>query len=86
MSMSQKFILHSITVEDDEHKVIANFNNSEEFSNYMCDLNMDLSRDDDEGYSTNYREHIHIFHNVMLEDNEIHGLNEKQYRQLICEA
>ncbi|RDG16189.1 hypothetical protein [Leuconostoc mesenteroides] len=84
--MAKKFVLHSITIENDEQEIIARFNNSEDFSTYMIDLNMDLSRDDDEGYSRNYLDHIHIFHNVMLEDDEIHGLNEKQYNQLIQES
>lgn len=81
--MTKTFTLHSITIENDEQEVFARFNDSESFHDYMIDLNMDLSRDDDEGYPKDYMNHIHVFYNVILSDNEIHGLDKNQYNKLL---
>lgn len=78
-----KFTLHSITLEDSEGVVLDSFNNSESFYDYMRDLAMDSTRDDDEGLDPDYINNIHVYYNVMLQDNEIHGLTQEEYRKLL---
>lgn len=74
--MNEKYTLHSITIENDNEEVIETFNKEEEFESYMCDLNMDLSLIPG---GENYFKNIHIYYNVMLSDDEIHGLTEEQF-------